>query len=462
MRSPKTPASPRRALGRRLANVALLLAVTAVCLLVPEGAVRWLDLLAAPRRAAEPKEGAEPKGDADRVLSPLVPHPFLGWVHRPGERREAQRSLFPEGRGPAWYRRNNRTNLFGQYSEIDDYRQLDDADFVVGIFGGSVAGDLALVAGDVLVRRLETQRPELSGSVRLVSFAMGGYKQPQQLMALAEAILAGVPLDVVVNLDGVNEIGFGERFARRGVHPLFPHREILTAALELTRGTPSWQEVELMAAVVDERRAAERWRRRATGPLLAKSELVRAVAGSFVLAAERRAASSEAELRDLLFASAQTVANLPEPCLDEPFACLDLIAEIWESSSRSMAALAAERGAVYLHLLQPNQYVRGSKPLSAEEEAEFYDPRGPWAESIRRGYPLLKRRGRALRSAGVEYHDLTKLFHSRQETLYRDTCCHLNVEGNRMLARSIATRIVRALEAQRGSGSTLRSARPPS
>ena len=43
-----------------------------------------------------------------------------------------------------WYQRNNRTNLFGHYSEVEDYRQLAEADFVVGIFGGSVAADLAL------------------------------------------------------------------------------------------------------------------------------------------------------------------------------------------------------------------------------------------------------------------------------------------------------------------------------
>ncbi len=428
------------------AKVTVLLTVTAASLFGLEFLVRVLDLLAAPR-AAVVEMAPEASPDADRPLSLLTPHPFLGWVHQPDEPRGVQRNIFPDGDATDWYRRNNRTNLFGHYSEISDYRHLETPHFVVGIFGGSVASDLSLTAGDVLIDRLEQLQPELQGSIRVVNFAMGGYKQPQQLAALTEAIVVGVPFDVVINLDGVNEVGFGERFARRGIHPLFPHREILTAALELTRGTPSWEEIDLMAAVVRHRRAAARWRSRLDRrPWLARSELARAVFGSLALAAERRAVAPELALRDRIFAGAQGVANLPEPCLGEPFACLKLVAEIWQRSSLAMAAIAAKHNIVYLHLLQPNQYVEGSKVLSDEEKAVFYKPHEMWAESIRRGYPELQALVGPLRRRGVEIDDLSTLFLVRQETLYRDSCCHLNLRGNRLLARAVADRIDRALD----------------
>ena len=49
--------------------------------------------------------------------------------------------------------------------------------------------------------------PRFAGKqIWVVSFALGGYKQPQQLMVLAYYLSLGQPLDVVVNVDGFNEI----------------------------------------------------------------------------------------------------------------------------------------------------------------------------------------------------------------------------------------------------------------
>ena len=50
----------------------------------------------------------------------------------------------------------------------------------------------------------------------ICNFGSGGYKQPQQLAALSEALLLGVPLDVVVNIDGYNEVALGKSDAQRG------------------------------------------------------------------------------------------------------------------------------------------------------------------------------------------------------------------------------------------------------
>jgi hypothetical protein len=106
-----------------------------------------------------------------------------------------------------------------------------------------------------------------------------------------------------------------------------------------------------------------------------------------------------------------------------------------------MALLAAGRGLRYLHFLQPNQYVEGSKPLSDAERASAYDPASDWCRGVRGGYPLLQAEGQGLRAEGIAFEDLTEIFKTQEATLYRDTCCHLDLEGNRQLAREVAGRI---------------------
>ena len=66
--------------------------------------------------------------------------------------------------------------------------------------------------------------------------------------------------------------------------------------------------------------------------------------------------------------------------------------DLWERSSLAMSRLAEASGLAYLHVLQPNQYVLGSKPLSREERA-LLDPTDPWARAARSGYPRLIERG---------------------------------------------------------------------
>lgn len=53
-------------------------------------------------------------------------------------------------------------------------------------------------------------------------------------------------------------------------------------------------------------------------------------------------------------------------------------------------------------------------------------------------YPLLQAAGQRLRSNNVNWHDLTQIYAKIEAMIYRDTCCHVNGEGNRMLAEAMA------------------------
>ena len=70
----------------------------------------------------------------------------------------------------------------------------------------------------------------------------------------------------------------------------------------------------------------------------------------------------------------------------------------------------------------------------------------PYAANVRKGYPVLKELGSDLARRGVHFVDLTNLFANTSEALYRDNCCHVNINGLRLVSAAIAKAIASDLE----------------
>jgi hypothetical protein len=171
--------------------------------------------------------------------------------------------------------------------------------------------------------------------------------------------------------------------------------------------------------------------------------LLKAFVGVLVQGHERAIVEVEADLQSQSAeGNRSTVANLmSDPCLGPDGDCEDLVGSLWERGSRLMAAAAVQAGAGYLHVLQPNQYVEGSKVLTPAETEHAYDRRSEFAKGVRRGYPLLLQRGQEMTEDGISFHDLSMLFRGRQETLYVDSCCHYNHLGYQLVGDRVATLI---------------------
>jgi pyruvate/2-oxoacid:ferredoxin oxidoreductase beta subunit len=110
---------------------------------------------------------------------------------------------------------------------------------------------------------------------------------------------------------------------------------------------------------------------------------------------------------------------------------------LWQNATQAIAALAPVYGFSYIHVIQPNQYQQGSKPLSSEEKEKFlaYDHYGT---PIRQYYHDLNFDFWPEPPADVTQLDLRKVFQNHTETLYRDACCHLNNAGMALLSEAIA------------------------
>lgn len=339
-------------------------------------------------------------------------HPYLGYARQPGDD----------------------THFFGFRTVAARPGVADGPTIVVGITGGSV-GQLFFDWATSHPRWEEDLR-SVSGlegaSFEYVHLGLRGYKQPQQLLATAYYLSLGGRLDLLLNIDGFNEIGLGAELLDNGVSPLYPYHWLALTGAQL--------EPQVLRRLG---KLASLRAKRGTYEAISRPLFWSPAVGLIWWQSDRRLEAKIANV-ERSFSVSEGAGALPYfrggPPLP-PDADFDrFIAQIWSRSSKQMQALAEGHEFSYFHFLQPNQYVPDSKPLSRAEE-QILLPDLPSSRHVRSGYPLLIEEGERLREAGVSFHDITNVFRSEPATLYIDPCCHFNERGNELLAQEMVRRI---------------------
>ena len=324
------------------------------------------------------------------------------------------------------------------YAELNAMppRQRREDTVVIGLLGGSVAEDFKPFFQRALSRWFAANN--LPRPPEVLRLALGGAKQPQQALIVANTLLLGGEFDLIVNLDGFNEVVLSELYGlESGVFPFFPslwHQRVgLNSADILLAGR-----IEIL------RREQDRLAAAGETAALRRSAL-------FGLINRYRQESNAAQIirlnQELMAAAADYSLERhgPRSWLEDEGERRQAAARVWYRSSVMLDRLAELAGAEYYHFLQPNQYVPDSKRLSREELALAYSAAAPEKPLVEQSYPLLREFNRDLQRQGINYFDLTGIFADRPETLYRNTCCHLNDRGYELLAAAIVRRLEPAL-----------------
>jgi hypothetical protein len=316
----------------------------------------------------------------------------------------------------------------------------------IAVLGGSVANHFAFGGWPKLAAEISRATGLPRAAIPVTSLAMGGYKQPQQLNIIAHHLARGDRFDVVINLDGFNELVLPFDNLRAGLAPGYPvNWRPLVGGLPDVDGQKRVGEL----AFLDGLRARRAglcsgplggsalchlvWRLR-DRPLASRQRGLRAGLG------DQPAATGDDRWHF------ESQGPLPRE-LGREARYAELVA-YWRRASLQIDAMSRAHGIRYFHFLQPNQYLPGSKPLSAEERRTAFDPEIHHRAIIESAYPLLRTEGMRLRAEGVRFHDLTQIFTAVEETLYSDPCCHLNVRGNELLGEAIGRIVAAELAAE--------------
>ena len=304
-------------------------------------------------------------------------------------------------------------------------RQGGDA-IVIGVFGGYFADGVAGPLQQAVAQRLSQVGVDVAPLV--VDLAIGYGRQPQQLMAAISRLAHGGDFDIVVNLDGMDDMS-----------PL-GNDELLALAPEVIGGTAA--AVARHVAVYGLREERRRILRTSEGSRLRLSAV-------FGVAQRGRLDRLEREIRELDGAAAKRRDSLHQNRRREPTSGerLAAAARLWYRSSVMMGTVARAAGADYYHVLQPSQYIAGSKRLTAQERTDAFDPQVARDNRYAAMHPVLIQLGREMARQGTAFVDLTGVFRNSDETLYGDFR-RLNDRGNALLARSIVPHLEPSLIAK--------------
>ncbi len=364
----------------------------------------------------------------DSLLGGLeVIHPYLGFVGNPIARSKLSDGLH-----------QNEITEYGLNDDKSPIQRASEDRLIVGIFGGSVAHYMSTQGVQALEAELGRAQRFAGRQAVFVRVALAGWKQPQQLMALNYLLMLGAHFDVLINLDGFNEIALPAVESQpKGVFPFFPR-----GWYGRTQGASDQNVRAAIGKITYLREERSRWAARFVD---AGSDRSARWAQTGLAAwlwrardADLAAALADARLQLLESRASDTryvAAGPPYDYADETL--FSDLADGWARSSLLMHQLCEANGIEYYHFLQPNQYVPGSKPLHEEERHRAWSETSMYRNAVERGYPQLVEKGRELRERGVAYTDLTRIFSDNNSPLYIDPCCHLNPDGSQLLGERI-------------------------
>lgn len=330
----------------------------------------------------------------------------------------------------------------GEGMNLDHFRseeRKDTRDILV--IGGSVAAIFSTSGRKHFIEVLERRIDSAERPIRVLPEARAGYKQPQQATKLAYLLSIGYEPDIVINIDGYNELALCAYNLEHGVFPAYPS---LSHWGKLNQGAND-VDTGLVGKLTATQAHGDRLCRIALGLRLQYS----AVLGKLVLAELNRTRGRFVDLYgeylDKLTRAEDVTTRVAILGPSPAFAPTDSIGEyvrIWKESSISMAALCRARGIAYLHVLQPTLYDEGSKPVTEEEQAIWSYPYS--IDAVRRGYPMFREAGAELRQEGIPFLDASMVFKDVAAQVYYDPC-HFRDEALDLFVEEVAAALVASL-----------------
>jgi hypothetical protein len=361
-------------------------------------------------------------------------HPYFGPTHRPGIPFDLPPGLQSAEAGPVVT-----TNNFGFPSRYDyPFARTNDRQFVIGVFGGSVGAFFCRIAATRLEEDLRQSASFRNKELVTLCFSHEGYKQPQQLLVLSYFLSIGQPFDMVINIDGFNEVALGAINDQYGWDVSMPSHEHLDPLINLVnQATLTPAKLDSLYRITHDKELLNAIAQRSNRTRFASVEFVLRHYYSFV----QRRYQRELVNFDKLPSNPQSgslVHVTPKVRPRSGDAVFTDIAANWQASSAAMQQLLTSRKVPYFHVLQPNQYY-STRTFSDEEKKVALNDASPFRAGAQRGYPYLEK---MLEPRGL---NAVHLFDNERAPVYIDDCCHYSVTGNRLLADFIAKAVLASL-----------------
>ena len=329
----------------------------------------------------------------------MYPHPFFGFGVK--DNFYSEKSL------------NNEPLFVNNLQTIDETSKIK-----ILILGGSVAKHLSLNNSDDVIefngKKIsktnifqETINSFYSTNrFQIYNASIDGGKQPQQLFKLYYLNLVDHKFDVIINLDGFNEIALtlSENYLIND-HLIYPRNY----SRLISTFNSNFECV---------RNLNKRVNRYLYLPLLELYDLYFIRKCHFTL--EGQNINSGTRFSE--------ITNYQKIKFEE---ALKISKKIWKLSSEKIYDFSKQNKNLYIHVIQPNLYLKNSKILTNNERKLLSYPK--YGDIISKYYD-----GLSILDLKIENGlDLRYFFKNNNKDLYRDYCCHLNNLGMHLISLEI-------------------------
>jgi len=329
------------------------------------------------------------------------------------------------------------------------FKKTNKDQFVIGIFGGSVAHYFYMyeVVHHSLAKALQALPQFQNREIVILKFANQSHKQPQQLLTLNYYLSIGQELDMVINIDGFNEIALSYLNDKAGIELSMPNGIMFAPLISLANKELAPQDLALSLEVLQLKKSVRKSANRLRRCRFATSYMLRWVQARHLL--NRYVAKSDQlnqmkrqEGKDSLVYFKRVETPLGDPDVFER------TLEVWRNSSVAMNDLLVARKIPYFEFIQPNQYYATKRQFSADEEKIAFVKNSIFKEPTMKGYPRLLASIDSVREAGVALFSAANVFDETKEIVYKDRCCHYTDAGNEAFSRYIGQNLVTFLNAR--------------
>lgn len=349
-------------------------------------------------------------------------HPYFGYTFKPGM---------------------GNTNNHGFDSPHDfPFEKINPDQYIIGIFGGSVAEDFYVDGRERLTERLKANPFFADKEIVYLNFALGGYKQPQQLQILTYFLGTGQELDMAINIDGFNELIFCANNNRLNLDIAMPSAQHFLPMRDLMDSRS--MTAERMDSIAGIQRYKRKYNRN-----LERMKTTPFAAMYLFYSAYNRFLHGKYTRETLRFDKTIKPAKVTDSMVNVTHAggiqdellLMERIAEFWACGSKAMNRAMQGKGK-YFHFLQPNQYY-SQKPFTGEEKKNALIQQTAYNYLVPKGYPVLEKYLEQLKQDGIDVFSAVTLFDAVKETVFIDNCCHFNRFGHEKFAGFIAKNILK-------------------
>ncbi|NJK68925.1 MAG: hypothetical protein HC789_00380 [Microcoleus sp. CSU_2_2] len=361
-------------------------------------------------------------------------HPFFGFIQKPS----------PD------FRPGFKVNNYGFISPYDyPLKKTNKNQFFIGVFGGSVASDYAIfqVQNKILPNYLK-QLPGLKDKEFVIlSFATGGYKQPQQLLILNYFLALGQELDMVINIDGFNEVALSNLNNQNKIDLAMPSVQHIQPLTSIANNSLSPKAMMAMVRIQENKTRINEGLESLPHCTLAVCDaltsvyiqnLVNNYRKDVIKFEQERGKKQKDDGGSIIYVN-------PNKSILTDSVAFDRMAWNWAKSSIFMNKVLSASKVPYFHVLQPNQYYQTKKVFSAAEKQIAFNQDTPYAQAVELGYPALFKKFPNLKKNNIDILNGVNIFDQTKEAVYVDSCCHYNKVGEAIFSDYVGSSILEAL-----------------